>query len=355
MKRKRVGLFILSLLLLLTMTACGEKTETVVYDGEYASQEAFMADMAKGISDRLKNVDDSIERTGEEDSAYKIKVVNCELKQIAKYQDSRFEDETFNELAHFYIDACQMQLFSAENYKNSNLYPGLWNAGRSARCAVIAELYSRYGLPITAEEAASYSDSSELTITIGPSQEAETDYSDCLTIKELPEWNTGYSYHHDLTVTNKKAECSLDISISAVFYDSKGNVVGTSTGYVDALGKGETQLCQLDTDVPFARAEYSVGSAAESFSLSAMEDLDFKVTTPGEKIMVAVKNTGTEEVEYGKVLCVFYNGRNIVDVDFDAPVPNSDPLKPGETQYAELSTYETYTKYELYYAFEKEK
>ena len=254
MKRKRAGVFLLALLLL-TMTACGEQAETVAYDGEYASQEAFLSDMAKGISDRLKNVDDSIERTGEEDSAYKIKVVNFELKQIAKYQDSRFEDESFNELAHFYIDACRMQLFSAENYKNSNLYPGLWNAGRSARCAVITELYSRYDLPITAEEAASYADSSELTITIGPSQGAETDYSDCLTIKELPEWDTQYGYHHDLTVTNKKADCSLDVSISAVFYDSKGNVVGTDTGYIDAMGKGETQLCQLYTDVQFARAD----------------------------------------------------------------------------------------------------
>lgn len=354
MKRKRAGVFLLALLLL-TMTACGEQAETVAYDGEYASQEAFLSDMAKGISDRLENVDDEKERTEEETAAYYEKLVNYELKQVLKYEDSRFEDETFNELAHFYIDACQMQLFSAENFKNSNLYPGLWNAGYSARCAVITELYSRYGLPITAEEAASYADSSELTITIGPSQETETDYSDCLKIEALPEWDTGYSYHHDLAVTNKKADCSLDVSISAVFYDSKGNVVGTDTEYLWALGKGETQLCQLYTDVPFARAEYSIGSAAESFYSSAMEDLDFKVTTPGEKIMVAVKNTGSQDTEYGEVLCVFYNGKDIVAIDWDTPVFSSDPLKPGETQYAELSTSKTYTKYELYYTFRKEK
>lgn len=354
MKRKRAGVFLLALLLL-TMTACGEQAETVAYDGEYASQETFLSDMAKGISDRLKNVDDEKERTEEETAAYYEKLVNYELKQVLKYEDSRFEDESFNELAHFYIDACRMQLFSAENFKNSSLYPGLWNAGRSARCAVITELYSRYSLPITAEEAASYSGVSGLTITIGPSQETETDYSDCLKIEELPEWNTGYSYHHDLAVTNKKADCSLDVTISAVFYDSKGNVVGTDTGYIDAMGKGETQLCQLYTDVPFARAEYSIGSATESYSLSAMEDLDFKVTTPGEKIMVAVKNMGSQDTEYGEVLCVFYNGKDIVAIDWDTPVFSSDPLKPGETQYAELSTSKTYTKYELYYTFRKEK
>lgn len=88
--------------LLLSLSACGAKSEPV-YEGEYASQEAFLEAMAKGISNRLKNVDDEKQRTDEEKWEYFAGLVNYELEQIEMYEDLVFEDSLFNELAHGYI------------------------------------------------------------------------------------------------------------------------------------------------------------------------------------------------------------------------------------------------------------
>jgi len=76
------------------------------------------------------------------------------------YEDLVFEDPLFNELAHGYISACKMQLIGAQNYKNSNLYDPLWSGGSTIRNGIICEFYSRYNLPITADEASQYSPSS---------------------------------------------------------------------------------------------------------------------------------------------------------------------------------------------------
>ncbi len=61
---KKLCLFLLVLAMLLSCTACGAKSAPV-YNGEYASQEKFLEAMAKGISNRLKNVDDEKQRTAE--------------------------------------------------------------------------------------------------------------------------------------------------------------------------------------------------------------------------------------------------------------------------------------------------
>lgn len=152
---KKIIALILALSMLLALCGCGSNQSNREQQG-YADQEEFLKAMAKGISNRLKNLDEK-ERTPEEEAAYYVELVNYELKEIGKYDALTFEDELFNELAHAYINGCKTQLLSAQNYKNGNLYPSLWSAGSSARNAVIVELYSRYNLPLSGEEASQYS------------------------------------------------------------------------------------------------------------------------------------------------------------------------------------------------------
>lgn len=138
------------------LCACGASAPKTDEAG-YASKDEFLKDMADGISKRLEICDqDSSEMEAEELSEYFLKLVGFELSRIEKYQKLTFEDPQFDQLAHLYIAACQAQRFSAQNYKNSTLYSSLWDEGSSIRCAIITELYSRYDLPITAEQAESY-------------------------------------------------------------------------------------------------------------------------------------------------------------------------------------------------------
>ena len=333
-----------------TATNPGESAGQV----EYASQEAFLKDMAAGIT-RLNNDEDSSKMNAEEKAALYQKLVGYELDKIEKYQDAVFEDEDFNQLAHIYISACQMQRYAAQCYKNNALYESLWSSSRSVRSAVITELYSRYGLPITSEQAANYSSSPSYTVTFSSgSSSSTTDYIDCVSVKELaPMWNEHYSnadyYHNDLAVTNDSADCSLEVTVSAAFYDGNGDVVGSDRETLYALGPGETQYCELRTDVPYARSEYKIEKAEKGSLESGMSDLSFKVTTPSNKVMVQATNNGQNTIEWGCAYCVFYNGKDIVDVDNSFFATSSDPIEPGETQFAECSTKKAYTSYELYY------
>lgn len=174
-KMKRLYLIILTFTMLLSFTACNSNSAPTSND-EYASQEDFLKDMAKGISNRLKNVDDEKTRTTDEMASYQANVVSYELEQILKYEDSLFSDKVFNDLAHTYIAACKTQKLSADNYKNSNIYPSLWDAGSNIRKSIISELYSRYNLPITSEEAAHYSGSSS-GVAVTYSMNGEFDFS----------------------------------------------------------------------------------------------------------------------------------------------------------------------------------
>ena len=347
--KKGLILLLAALLLLSGCGGQGSSSDAV----KYADQDAFLSDMAKGITQRLNSDEDSSSMNAEQQANLFLKLVGYELDRIEKYQDLTFEDETFDQLAHLYISGCQTQRFAAQNYKNAALYDALWSAGRSTRAAIITELYSRYGLPITSEQAANYTSTGSYTITFSSGSGDNTDYTDCVKVETLPVWNEHYSnadyYHYDLLITNKSADCSIDVTVSVVFYNKSGDVVGTDRETIYAIGKGETQFCSFRTDAVFSRAEYKIEKAEKSYYTSGMSDLSFTVTTPGKKVMVEATNNGSSTIEYGAAYCIFFNGKDIVDVEYAFYSTSNDPMKPGETQYAECSTRAAYTRFEVYY------
>lgn len=144
-----VALMIVAMFLL---ASCGGSTNS-----GSANQDAFLSDMAKGIEKRLSLDEDTSSMSAEEKYSLYTKLVSAELGYIEKYQNATFSDDTFNELAHMYINACKAQLFAAKNFKNTTIRDGLWDGGYSARRAIITELYERYDLPLKSESAALYS------------------------------------------------------------------------------------------------------------------------------------------------------------------------------------------------------
>lgn len=243
---KRIVLLILAFSLLLSLSACGAKSEPA-YEGEYASQEAFLDAMAKGISNRLKNVNDGKQRTDEEKSEYYIQLVKYELEQIETYEDLVFADPLFNELAHGYINACKMQLVGAQNYRNSNLYDPLWSGGSTIRNGIICEFYSRYNLPITSEEASQYSPSASsggnVSLSLNGTLNLETGltfYSDNMKTYDEPiiikkDSSQVLFNDHDIKITLKSLEINdnHDYYVNLTIENSR-----TSDSVTCFLGKG---------------------------------------------------------------------------------------------------------------------
>lgn len=159
MRKGRV--LFLSMAMLFALSACTVATSSAPQETsiEFANQQQFLQDMAKGIENRLSKVDDNAHAndTTEEYAAYYKSLVRCELDQVEQYENVTFSDSVFNRLAHDYINACKMQETGATLYKNEMLFEELWESGRSARSAIITEFYTRYDLPLTGKSAASYS------------------------------------------------------------------------------------------------------------------------------------------------------------------------------------------------------
>lgn len=146
MKARNMVVILICFVILFSLCACG--TNMAEKKEEFASKEQFIEDMAKGLSNRHDHVDDSITRTPEEMAVYYQELVSLELEQIEKYESEVFEDYLFNELAHTYIDACQMQLFATQNHQNEHLRK-LWLSAGTIRGAIVSEMYTNYNLPLS--------------------------------------------------------------------------------------------------------------------------------------------------------------------------------------------------------------
>lgn len=146
MKVRTTIVILICTVVLFSLCACG--TNMAEKKEEFASKEQFLEDMAKGLSNRLDHVDDSITRTPEEMAVYFQELVSLELDQIEKYESEFFEDRLFNQLAHAYIDACQMQLLAAQNHQNEYLRK-LWLSAGTIRGAIISEMYTQHNLPLS--------------------------------------------------------------------------------------------------------------------------------------------------------------------------------------------------------------
>lgn len=149
MKARNTIAILICIVILFALYACGTNTAE---EDAFANNEQFLTDMAKGLSDRqtyMQEHMDFIETyTDEEMSVYFQELVSLELAQIEKYEPEFFEDSSFHELAHAYIDACQMQLLAAQNHQSEDLSK-LWLSAGTIRSAIVSEIYARYDLPLS--------------------------------------------------------------------------------------------------------------------------------------------------------------------------------------------------------------
>lgn len=149
MKARNTIAILICIVILFALCACGTNTAE---EDAFANNEQFLTDMAKGLSDRqtyMQEHMDVIETyTDEEMSVYFQELVSLELAQIEKYEPEFFEDSSFHELAHAYIDACQMQLLAAQNHQSEDLSK-LWLSAGTIRSAIVSEIYARYDLPLS--------------------------------------------------------------------------------------------------------------------------------------------------------------------------------------------------------------
>lgn len=265
-----------------------------VFAEEYADEEQFLADMAEGITARLADISkDEASMSKEEKAAYYQRLVGYEFTATEKYEDAVFADSKFDTYAHLYIDACKMQDYATRHYKNEELYDSLWSAGGSAHSGIIYELYQRYDLPITSEQAENYkghyevsysftdqngnaitspalndlitgalfsSSSAGTTVSAGTetkpvsseaNDESEIEFTECKGTAQKAS-NGGTKYNIQWTLKNTSDEAINLFQITMVYLDAEENILGTF--YLDStvsLKPGKTvRVEHTVTDLP---------------------------------------------------------------------------------------------------------
>lgn len=158
------ALLILCVLAFAAMSvACSKATNN---SQRTANQEAFLKDMAAGITKRLNDDRNEANMSAEEVKAFYSDLVGYELSYIEKYAETKFEDVKFNTLAHRYIEACLMQQSALDFSNNNDLYQALWMGGRTVRSGIIIAMYELYNLNLSSEQIDGYRASDSASISL---------------------------------------------------------------------------------------------------------------------------------------------------------------------------------------------
>lgn len=162
------------LIVILVLAGCGAKAPTSIAASATGDPEALLKDMAAGITERLSMSEQDTTLMSDDDQIeFYGRLVRLELDRIEKYENDVFQDEKFNELAHHYINACQMQRNALVYYKNTDLYNALWTGGGTVRVGIIIAFYEMYDLPISSDEVDKYRSAGGYSVTL--SNDSDTD------------------------------------------------------------------------------------------------------------------------------------------------------------------------------------
>lgn len=113
------------------------------------SQEAFLADMSAGLTERWANDQDTNTMTSAQLAEYFAQAVATEYDKLSKYDSETFDNEKFDSMVHAYIDALETQQ-AAINYMSTlpDVENILWTAGYNTRAILIPDFIDYYGLTI---------------------------------------------------------------------------------------------------------------------------------------------------------------------------------------------------------------
>ncbi len=176
---------------------------------------------------------------------------------------------------------------------------------------------------------------------------------DVCSVKEL-KWTKHYSnavnYHDDLIITNTY-NTALQYNVDMLFYDADGNVIGTDDYTTHPVLNGQSTYVNLYLDdAEFSSVEYTITPKRSSSTPIDISKLTYELSNGGNDTKYVLSMTNNDTVDYYNTAAyiVFYNGDEIVEVEYQN-VANSDyTLAAGATEYEDFSFDDLYTDYEIY-------
>lgn len=151
---------------------------------------------------------------------------------------------------------------------------------------------------------------------------------------------TRYSYQFDFYGRTVFAECfeientsAFNIALSGEFHylDEGGNLVGVETSTHEAVGPKQTVVIYNRQETPYNDCELKLSATLDKEHISAVSDLSYEVTEPGDKLIVSVTNNGKHTAESVSAFVLYFKNGQVVDMGTVAYFDADHEFKPGKT------------------------
>lgn len=205
----------------------------------------FILDFAQGLMERWDLSD-----AGSDEDTYR-KCVDTEMARLGKYKNITFEDETFNEKVHAYLDALELQ-GSALNYVKTDYskYSTDWAEGYKQRTVLLTYFLNNYNVPIEEKYAKIKGEFMSTASAVSAQTELDNQINAMVHETSFEKYESSYNWDkYRIQVENKTDKEFDSFSLIVNCIDENGNILEQNyTNTISSFGAGQKAIFEFSTD-----------------------------------------------------------------------------------------------------------
>ena len=205
----------------------------------------FLLDFAQGLMERW-----DISDAGSSEDTYR-KSVDTELNRLDKYRNVTFDDETFNEKAHAYLDALDLQSSALDYVKtNYSKYSNDWAEGYKQRTVLLTYFLNNYNVPIEEKYAKIKSEFMNTASAVSAQTELENQIYAMVHEASFEKYESSYGWEkYRIQVENKTDNEFSSFNLVVNCLDADGNVLDQNyTNTMRSFAPGQKATFEFSTD-----------------------------------------------------------------------------------------------------------
>lgn len=156
-----------------------------------------------------------------------------------------------------------------------------------------------------------------------------------------------YSHKSYLVVKNPSSFV-LKMEITATFYDTDGNIIGTTTEDQSACEPGYETAFEFYNEDDFASVDYSYWVEEDEYYKPVLSSLAMEVSTTDDKAIISVTNNGEVPAKFVHYIALFMKGEELVYADTGYCVDGNHEIQPGKMQRGEAKSREKFDSVLVY-------
>ena len=150
-------------------------------------------------------------------------------------------------------------------------------------------------------------------------------------------------------VVKNNSEFDLNITIDIKTYDDKGNLIGAKSSSIGAFENNTETILSFMLDEEPNSIKYEISVKEEDWYDCVVSNLSYESSAAQKKEIVSVTNNGEDAAEFVEGTMLFFNGEELVGFDRRYFSDDDYELKPGKAITKELSCYDKYDSYKIYF------